>query len=209
MKRASISNRAGEDDTDGTVPNAGAPSMLRTLLEDPSIEKQKFGAASFLRGFVTKDSAFFSDCLPTHFLDLRSIARVVHPRLDGMDAHLVTSEFMVEYAKEGLGVSLDIPVTPKSNFAVQKLSRDTIDGKLTLVNEAWITHIAGSILRQRLESKITESLDKEVSTGTMKGRLINAGDKAKMTRIIMDGTLGKHRWSRQEVKDLMEINRID
>ena len=86
--------------------------------------------AGFWLTIRKRERDFFRGIEPRNLLDLRSLAANLHPRLDKIESGLSGKAFMVEYAKDGLGMSLTIPTAPVNTYAVKRLAGDTIDGEL-------------------------------------------------------------------------------
>lgn len=126
---------------------------------------------------------------------------------------------MVEYAKDGLGMSLTIPTAPVNTYAVKRLAGDTIDGELVanfrifvasslatvtdrvlisqlldsaLVDGAWLSHIAGSLLRSRLEAKVREAFGKDLPR-FVKDNAPGEEEMRMAAKILVEKTLDTYR----------------
>ncbi|GAA5952501.1 hypothetical protein JCM3765_001989 [Sporobolomyces pararoseus] len=113
------------------APMKRVPEMLKTILTDPTIEKQMFGAASLLHRIVNKESEFFDFCEPVNFLDLRPLASSLYPRLERIGRGMPNFDFVTEFAKDGMGLRLEYLLRQEQGYAVKKLSREVLDGELS------------------------------------------------------------------------------
>jgi len=66
------------------------------------------------------------------------------------------------------------------------------------VNETWISHIGGTLLRSRLESKIHQALSKDVPD--FKGKLPDPEEQGILMRMIVEKTLANYRWNLEELE---------
>ncbi|GAA5900801.1 uncharacterized protein JCM6883_004659 [Sporobolomyces salmoneus] len=178
-----------------------APEVLLSILADPTVEKQNFGANYILKCIAVRDPEFFSNCQPTNFLDLRPLAANLHPRLARLDNGMVHKNFMIEYARDGLGVDFRRATTSRAEYSVQRIAPDAIDA---IVNETWLTHIAGHYLRSRLEVKIGQALEKDIPNIMKQNRGMpepDDGDKKILTQMLVTKSLDSYRYNAKDVAE--------
>ncbi|GAA5878219.1 hypothetical protein JCM1840_004040 [Sporobolomyces johnsonii] len=121
------------------------PSLLREILCDQAIEKQVFGARTFLHDYHS-DLEFFGDDRPVNIVDLEALCLVLHPKL--ANAGLTTrpiNRLLTAYAAEALG----------QQFSTQAI------GRARLINQTWLTHLAGVLLREKLDDKVRKEYGDE------------------------------------------------
>ncbi|GAA6061573.1 hypothetical protein JCM10212_004323 [Sporobolomyces blumeae] len=175
-----------------------APQVLVDILNDPTIEKQKFGAPSFMSRIGEQEQDFFQACHPTHFLDLRSLATALYPRLEPVDAAEPHHHFRAAYAREALGKRLDVLLGNGEQFAVHRIPNEYIDA---LTNQTWVSHIAGTLLRSRLGSKVSSGLERDIPALSESKRLPLPTDDevTRLTDMIVDKALERHTWWWHEI----------
>ncbi|GAA5879975.1 hypothetical protein JCM16303_004423 [Sporobolomyces ruberrimus] len=181
-----------------------APEVLISILEDPTIEKQKFGIIGFLGQITNREHEFFGQPESVNCIDLRLLAKNLHPRLNQYK-NVVVTEFMVEYAKDAFGMQLDIQTSMRGDYSIQMMARDKVDD---LVNECWFTHIAGSLLRSRLETKIAPELDKLMKEFSVVKPGAEPPEHARdvLLKAVVEKELASYRFGASEVKEIMEMN---
>ncbi|GAA5894651.1 hypothetical protein JCM5296_002919 [Sporobolomyces johnsonii] len=144
------------------------PSLLREILRDQSIEKQVFGARTFLREYHS-DLEFFGDDRPVNIVDLEALCLVLHPKL--ANAGLTTrpiNRLLTAYAAEALGQQFSTQAIGRASrsWEVATITSHRLDG---LINQAWLTHLAGVLLREKLDEKVRkEDGDEEQYRSWMK-----------------------------------------
>jgi len=179
-----------------------------------------------MKDITERDADFFPSCHPQNFLDLRALSINLHPRLEQVKNGTSLAEFRVEHAKDALGMQLDSQVTAREHYGMQKLGTNAIDSESSLchsrsssrarrsnrlltihrvrfnfripalVNETWITHIGGSLLRTRLEAKIHQALTKDVPE--FKDKLPNPEEQGMLMRMIVEKTLASYRYNLED-----------
>lgn len=170
-----------------------APEALLSILSDPSIEKQMFGATTLVHHVSDKEAEFFDNCNPINFLDLRLLATSLYPRLERVGRGMPNFDFVTEFAQDGMGFRLETLSRQEQGYDVQKLSREVIDER---INCCWLSHCASFLLRSRLEAKVRQSLGKKIAT--MMGDNETPGstgveDRNFLTELLMKRALASYR----------------
>jgi len=159
-----------------------------------------------------------------------------------MDRHLVHNQFIVEYARDGMGMRLPIVTATKAEYSVQRIASDVLEGESNvlpacsslksslelgmiserrsdkcfhsipdLVNTAWITHCAGVLLRQRLEVKISQALERDIPAIMAEHRHMSeprVEEKKELTEMFVGKTMDNCRFGSEDVKKMIRMRQL-
>jgi hypothetical protein len=159
-----------------------------------------------------------------------------------MDRHLVHNQFIVEYARDGMGMRLPIVTATKAEYSVQRIASDVLEGESNvlpayssskpplelgmiserrsdkcfhsipdLVNTAWITHCAGVLLRQRLEVKIGQALERDIPAIMAEHRHMpepGVDEKKELTEMFVGKTMDNCRFGSEDVKKMIRMRQV-
>ncbi|GAA6028462.1 hypothetical protein JCM8097_007040 [Rhodosporidiobolus ruineniae] len=142
-----------------------APRMVKQILEDPTIEKQIFGAAYFLLQFLHAPD-FFDHARPTNVTCLRSMAYDAYPQVLNMRGQSTNAFNSALSPLVFDGLRFTVLDAGAVNWHTKRLQGPSFD---QILKDAWYTHCAAGRIRAKLIDRVERKAASDSRFAPIKG----------------------------------------